>query len=122
MLAPAHVPSPRPQASRRQPSPGVVSARSCLPPGVDHVDVAESRGHAAVTDCVDLRRLPFAVVECSTEEITLLSADHVHRIPEIRCAHLIRNVLQHTDNLSSFDFIEHLSAELRVVSLLIDRE
>src|SRR5581483_4612430 len=36
--------------------------------------------------------------------------------------HLIRDVLQHADDLAALDLIEDLAAELRVVALLVDRE
>ena len=47
-----------------------------------------------MTHRVHLRRLSLTVVECPAHEIAFLPADHVHRIPEIGCTHLIGNVLQ----------------------------
>ena len=43
-------------------------------------------------------------------------------LPEVRRAHLVRDVLQHADDLAALDLVEHLTAELRVVPLLVDRE
>src|SRR5215212_5496438 len=107
---------------------GASSARACcsrgsrLPPGVDDIDVAEATRHAAMTHCVRLTRLSLTVVECGTELIRFLAADHIHRVPEIRGTHLVRNVLELADDLSTLDLVEDLTTELRIVSLLVDRE
>src|ERR1700757_3963105 len=92
------------------------------PSGVDHVDVAEAARHAAVAHRVALARLALAVVVGAAEEVALRSADNVHRAPELRRPHLISAVLEHADDLAALDLIEELSAELRVVALLVDRE
>src|SRR4026208_2329540 len=75
-----------------------------------------------MANSVDLRRLSLTIEEASTELIRLSSADHVHRVPEIRRAHLVCTVLQHAVELAALDLVEHLAAELRVVALLVDRE
>src|SRR5512141_1182305 len=74
-----------------------------------------------MTDGVRLRRLTLPVTEGSAKPVALWPADHVHRVPEIRSARLICDILQHSRDLAAFHFIEHLAGELEVVSLMIDR-
>src|SRR6185312_12215241 len=62
-----------------------------------------------------------AVGECAPEPVGSLATDHVHGAPEIRGACLVRYILQHSGDLALSDFVEHLSGELEVVPLLIDR-
>src|SRR5262249_36544679 len=95
---------------------------SRLPPGVDDIDVAESRGDATVAHRADLPGLSLPVEEARAHRVARLSADHVHRVPELWRLHLIRDVLEHAVELSALDLVEHLTAELRVVALLVDRE
>src|SRR4029079_1788063 len=95
---------------------------SCLSPRVDDVDVAEATRHAALPHRVDLSGLSCSVEEARAHLVALLAADHVHRIPEVGRAHLVRDVLQLADDLAALDLIEQLTAELRVVALLVDRE
>src|SRR6476469_4598380 len=96
--------------------------RSCLSPRVDDVDVAEAARHAAVAHRVDLPRLSLSVEEARAHLVALAAADHVHRIPEVRRAHLVGDVLEHADDLATLDLVEELATELRVVALLVDRE
>ena len=91
------------------------------PPGVDDVDVAEARWDAPVRHGVALRRLALAVAVRAAEPVAALPADHVEPCPELGRANLIGHVLEHPGDLAAADFIEHLAAELRVVSLLVDR-
>src|SRR5512141_3125086 len=74
-----------------------------------------------MTDGVRLRRLTLPVTERSAKPVALWPADHVHRVPEIRSARLICNVLQHSRDLPAFHFVEHLAGELEIVPLVIDR-
>src|SRR5450432_246025 len=71
---------------------------------------------------IRLARLSLSIVEGAAQLIALLAADHVHRVPEVGRPHLVRDVLEHANNLSTLDLIEELTAELGVVALLIDRE
>src|SRR5690242_7221433 len=72
--------------------------------------------------CIHLHGLSLRITKRAAEEVALLAANHVEAPPELRRADLIGDVLQHADDLSAFDLVEDLTAELRVVALLIDRE
>src|SRR5258705_10403910 len=71
---------------------------------------------------VPLHRLSLAIAQRSAHLIAFRAADHVQARPELRRLHLIRHVAEHPDDLAALDLVEHLTAELRVVALLIDRE
>src|SRR5574338_428218 len=76
----------------------------------------------AVRDRVRLRRLTFRVAERTPQPITVFTANHVHRVPEFRRAHLVRDILEHAGDLAATNLVEQLAAELRVIALLVDRE
>src|ERR1051326_4850407 len=101
---------------------GGASGPSCLATGVDDVDVSEARHWCPVADGVHLHRLSLRVAERPAQVIALCAAHHVEARPELRRLHLIRDISQHTDDLAALDLVEDLTAELRVVALLIDRE
>src|SRR6266545_5029260 len=92
-----------------------------VPPGVEDVHAPEARRWAAVADGVRLARLAFAVGERAVHQIRRLTADHVHRVPEVGRTRLVGDVFQHSGDLAAFHFIGNLAAELEVVALLIDR-
>src|SRR5919112_4001710 len=71
---------------------------------------------------VHLARLPLPIEEAAAELVAGLPADHVHRVPEVRRAHLVGDVLEHAGDLAAADLVELLPAELRVEALLIDGE
>src|SRR5215211_3705029 len=81
------------------------SARSCLPTGVDDVDVAEACDRAAVTHRVHLHRLTLCVAERTAELIALWTTNQVEARPELGRLHLIGDVLQHTNDLAALDLI-----------------
>src|SRR4051794_11442554 len=97
-----------------------MNANSCGPAGVDDIDVSEPRHWRTVAHGVHLDRLTLRVTERTAEKVALLAADHIEARPELRRLHLIGDILQHPDDLAALDLVEHLSAELRVVPLLID--
>src|SRR6266545_4519743 len=84
------------------------------------VDVAEERDRTAMRDRVQLGWLAFGIRQRAAELIGLAAADHRHRVPEVRCARHIRDVAQLARLPAVADFPERLSAELKVVALLID--
>src|SRR3954462_5142520 len=121
------MPAPRcatscPQTRSRSPCRRDSWGLSCLSPRVDDVDVAEAARHAAVAHRVDLSGLPLSIEEAGAHLVALLAADHVHGVPEVWRAHLVGDVLQHAGDLATLDLIEELTAELRIVALLVDRE
>src|SRR5690606_19431791 len=90
--------------------------------GVDDVDAVETGGGRTVRDRRDLARLALAVEERTAEAVIALIGDGAARIPELRRADLVGDVLQHAGDLSVLDFVEQLATELRVVALLVDGE
>ena len=83
------------------------------------------RKRAAGQPCdyrVALRGLALAVVEGAAQEVGAGPADHVHAVPELGRAHLVRHVLERARDAAVLDLLEHLPAELRVVALLVDGE
>src|SRR5689334_17060642 len=90
--------------------------------GVDDVGAVEARRARAVRDGRYLPWLPLAVEERAAEAVVLLVADRDARVPEFRRADLVRDVLERLRDLAVFDLVEELPAELRVVTLLVDRE
>src|SRR5690606_32218243 len=95
-------------------------ATSACPPGVDHVHVAEPGRRTAVAHGVRLAGLSLAVEEAAVQAIAAASSDHVHGVPEVRRADLVRHVLQHARYAAVADLVEELPAELRVVALLVN--
>src|SRR5690606_18228983 len=95
---------------------------SDAPSGIDHGDVAMAGRRTCVADRVRLRRLALAIAERAAAAIGTRAADEVHGVPELGCADLVCDVLQHAADTTIADLIERLAAELRVVSLLVDRE
>src|SRR5260370_22080202 len=75
-----------------------------------------------MANSVDLPWLSLYVEEARTHLVALLAADHVHRVPEVRCAHLVCDILELAQDLAALDLVKELAAELRVVALLVDGE
>src|SRR5690606_11773285 len=96
--------------------------QSRLHPGIDHIHLTMTRWRTSMADCIRLRRLSLPVAERSTKLVAARTADHVHRVPEFRCTHLVGHVLQHSHNSAVPDLVEQLTTELRVVALLVNRE
>src|SRR5688500_3645085 len=94
---------------------------SRLPAGVDDVDVAEARRRTAVAHRVGLARLTLSVAERPAEPVAGAAADHVHRVPEVRRARLVGEVLHHPRDLPVAHLVADLTGELEVVALLVDR-
>src|SRR5438270_101289 len=95
--------------SRRVPlRTAAAPARSRLPSGVDDVDVPEPARHATVAHGVHLGGLSLSIIEGAAQVVALGTADHVERAPELRRAHLVRDVLQHAGDLSALDLVEEL--------------
>src|SRR5579862_7525320 len=95
---------------------------SRFPPRIDHIDLGKTGGHGPVTHGITLRWLSLAVDERAIQLVARLPSDHLHRVPEVRRADLIRDVLEHADDFAAADLVKELTAELRVVTLLVDRE
>src|SRR6478609_11912924 len=72
--------------------------------------------------CASLSGLTFAIEEGSVQPVIFFIADLCAGIPELLCVRLVGNVFQHAHDFSIFNFKEQYSAELKIVSLLIDRE
>src|SRR5438552_98249 len=89
--------------------------------GIEDVNLPEAGHGATVTYGISLRRLAFAVVRCAIHFVSRLSPEAVTGVPEISRARLVGDIAQHLTELAIFDFPEGLSAELKVVALLIDR-
>src|SRR5262245_49626420 len=102
----------------------MVSAASSevRPFGVEHIDLTKAGRHGAVRHRRDLLRLALAAVKAAAEVVGRRVAEPVHRIPEIRGAALVGDVAQHAAELAVLDLVEHLPAELEIVTLLIDAE
>jgi hypothetical protein len=71
---------------------------------------------------LDCERLTLRVAEGAAHEVALRAAHHVERAPEFRRPHLVGHVLEHPDDLAALDLVIELSAELSVVTLLVDGE
>src|SRR5688572_20439430 len=89
---------------------------------VDDIDAIEARRARTVRHGRYLAGLPLAVEERAAEAIVALVADRRARVPELRRAHLVGDVLEHGPELAVLDLVEQLAAELRVVALLVDGE
>src|SRR5262245_5611511 len=117
---------PRPHATgyplERRVMPASFCCCSCSAPRVENVHLREDRRRTTVAHRVALSRLTLRVTEGASQVIAARPADHLHRSPELRRAELIRDVLQHADDLAAFDLVEDLPCELPIVALLVDRE
>src|ERR1700761_2397762 len=71
---------------------------------------------------IRLSRLALAIVESAAQPIVAGISHRRQRIPELLVRRLIRNIIQHADDLPVLDLIEQLPAELEIIPLLIDGE
>jgi hypothetical protein len=69
---------------------------------------------------VALWRLPFAVEEGASQAIVAVVANGGAGVPEFLGVGLVGYIFQRACDLSIFDLIEQLAAELEVVALLVD--
>src|ERR1700722_8514795 len=90
--------------------------------GQQYIDLAESRGRAAVTDGVALSRFTLAVAGRAELLPVALSGDAVAGMPEIGSSRLICHARKHAPLLSPFDLPERIAAKLKIVALLVDRK
>src|SRR5690606_8523056 len=100
---------------------GVSTLISQVSRGVDHVLAVETRGRGAVRDRRGLPRLALAIEERATEPEIAFVADRGTGVPELRRTDLVGRILDLAGDLAVADLVEQLSAELRVVALLVDR-
>src|SRR5258708_28059032 len=70
---------------------------------------------------IALRRLPFSVKESAPQPVIVCIADSRAGIPELLRIRLVGDILQHTGDLSVFNLVEQLTAELEIIPLLVDR-
>src|SRR5438034_2273930 len=70
---------------------------------------------------IGLGRFAFAVVRRAVNFVGCLATQTVARVPEIGRARLIRDIAQHGADFAFVDFPKRLAAELKIVTLLIDR-
>src|SRR5437867_8524069 len=87
---------------------------------VDDVDIAEQRDWTAVRNGIQLLWLALTVIERRSKSVCAFPAHKRQRIPKVRRARLIRDVAKHSNALAVLNFPKHLTAELKVVALLID--
>src|SRR5690606_16416229 len=84
---------PRTRHAKEPAPPGAMNAaHSRLPPGIDHIHLTMTRWRTSMADRIRLRRLSLPVAERSTKLVAARTADHVHRVPEFRCTHLVGHV------------------------------
>src|SRR5258708_11096558 len=70
---------------------------------------------------IALRRLPFSGKESAPQPVIVCIADSPAGIPELLRIRLVGDILQHTGDLSVFNLVEQLTAELEIIPLLVDR-
>src|SRR5262245_32019186 len=86
-----------------------------------HIDSPEPRRRAAMTDRINLTRLPLAVIRCAPLHPVTRASDPVARLPEIGRAGLVGHTRKHPLFLAAFDGPEGVAPELEVIALVIDR-
>ena len=69
---------------------------------------------------VGLLRFAFAIVSGTIEFVGRAAAQAIAGAPEIGGARLVGDIAQHLANLAFLDFPKGLSAELEIISLVID--
>src|ERR1019366_1188478 len=89
--------------------------------GQQHVHLPESRRRATVTHGVDLLRLAFSVEERAELLPVTGARNAVAGAPEVGGLGLVSHAREHAALLAALDLPERVSAELKVIALLIDR-
>src|SRR2546427_11394496 len=83
--------------------------------------VAKSCRGRAVSGSHHLLRLPFAAVRCPPEHPLIMGANCVQGIPELGGDARVRRIFQHASTLAILNFPSGLTAELKVVALVVNR-
>src|SRR6266566_9888797 len=89
--------------------------------GVEDVDFTEPCNRTPMAYGIGLGRFALAVVRRAVNFVGCLATQTVARVPEIGRARLIRDIAQHGADFAFLDFPKRLAAELKIVTLLIDR-
>ena len=70
--------------------------------------------------CANLAWLTLSIEEGTEAAIVSFIANLCALVPEVLRVTLIGYIVQHAGDLSSFNFVKHLSSKLEVVTLLVN--
>jgi len=94
---------------------------SHAPISTPHPDSSKPRWRRPVSRTHHLLRLAFAAIRGTPKRPLIAGADRIQRIPELGRDSRIRWIFHHAYALAVFDLPADLAAELKVVTLIVNR-